>query len=63
MAIDLDRMGIGWRDAEMLGEHGGEHDMRHGGGIAAQEAVDIGALQPGIGQCQLGGAAHEVNGR
>ena len=48
-AADLHGMGIGRADAKMLGEHGGEHDVRRDRGIAAEDAVDLGALEPGVG--------------
>ena len=59
-AADLHGVGIGRLDAEMLGEHGRQHDVRRDGRIAAQNAVDLGALQPGIGNGKLGRLAHEI---
>ena len=59
-AADLHGMGVRRPDAEMLGEHGREHDVRRDRAVAAQDAVDLGALQPGVGNRQLGRLAHEV---
>ena len=59
-AADLHRVGIGRPDAEMLGEHGREHDVRRHGRVAAKDAVDVGSLQPGVGNGKLGRLAHEV---
>jgi hypothetical protein len=36
----------------MLGEHGREHDVRRDRAVAAEDAVDIGAFQAGIGISQ-----------
>ena len=60
---DLNCMGVGRFDPEMFGEHGGQHDVRHRGGVAAQEAVDVRALQSGIGDRQFGGTAHQIQRR
>ena len=59
-AADLHRMGVGRPDAEMLGKHGGEHDVRRDRAVAAQNAVDLRTLQPGVGNRHLGRLAHEV---
>src|SRR5437016_3338571 len=59
-AADLNRVRIGRANAEMLGEHGRQHDVRRDGGIAAEHAVDLCSRQPGIGNRKLGGPAHEV---
>ena len=59
-AADLHRMGVGRLDAEMLGKHGREHDVRRHRAVAAQDAVDLRSLQPGVGNRELGRLAHEV---
>ena len=59
-AADLDRVGVTRADTKMLGEYGRQHDMRRDGGVAAEDAVDIRAFQPGIVECELGGLAHQV---
>ena len=59
-AADLDGVGVGRFDAEMLGEHGRQHDVRRHRGVAAEHAVDLAALQPGVGNRQLRGLAHQV---
>ena len=59
-AADLHGVGVGRAYAEMLGEHGCQHDVRRDGGIAAEHAVDLGAFQAGIGNRQLRRLAHEV---
>ena len=40
-AADLHGVGVGRANAEMLGEHGGQHDVRRDRGIAAEDAVDL----------------------
>ena len=62
-AADLHGMGIRRPDAEMLGEHGGQHDVRRDRAVAAEDAVDFRSLQPGIGNGHLGRLAHEVERR
>ena len=62
-AADLDGMGVGRPETEMFGEHGGQHQMRHGGGVAAQQAIDVAAPKPGIGQRQFGRLAHQTERR
>ena len=57
---DLHRMSIGWLDTKMLGENGRQHDVRRNRRIAAENAVDLGSLQPGIGNRKLGRLAHEI---
>ena len=59
-AADLHGMRVGWLNAEMLGEHGRQHDVRRDRRIAAENAVDLGSLQPGIGNRKLGRLAHEI---
>jgi len=62
-AADLDRMRVGRPYAKMLGKHGRQHDVRRDRGIAAEDAVDLGAFQPGVGDGKLGCLAHEVERR
>src|SRR5581483_2166000 len=57
---DLNGMSVGGANAEMLGEHGGEHDVRRHRGIAAEDAVDLGACEAGVSNGELGGLAHEI---
>lgn len=59
-AADLHGVGIGRTNTKMLGEHGGQHDMGRDRGITAENAVDVGALQPGTGDRKLGRLAHQV---
>jgi hypothetical protein len=59
-ATDLHGVGIGRLDAKMLGKHGREHDVRRNGRIAAEDAVDLRSLQPGISYGKLGRLAHEI---
>ena len=59
-AADLHGVSVRRLDAEMLGEHGRQHDMRLHGGIAAQHAVDLAALEAGIGDRKLRRLAHQV---
>ncbi len=59
-AADLHGMGVGWADAEMLGEHGREHDVRRDRRVAAENTVDAGSFQSGVGKRKLGRLAHEV---
>src|SRR5439155_25161829 len=59
-AADLHGMRISWANAEMLGEHGRQHDVRRDGRIAAEDAVDLATLQAGVGNRKPGGLAHEV---
>ena len=59
-AADLHGVGIRRPDAEMLGEHGRQHDVRRHRAVAAQDAVDLGALQPGVGNRHLRRLAHQV---
>ncbi len=59
-AADLHGVGVSRADAKMLGEYGREHDMRRDGGVAAEDSVDLGALQPGIVERELGCVAHQV---
>ena len=59
-AADLHGVGIGRANAEMLGEHRGQHDVRRDRRVAAEDAVDVAAFQAGIGNRKLGGLAHEV---
>ena len=59
-AADLHGVRVTGADAEMLGKHGRQHDVRRDGGVAAEDAVDLGALQPGIVECGLRGPAHQV---
>src|SRR5260370_19752491 len=47
----------------MLGEHGRQHDVRRNRRIAAEHAINIGALEPGIRYRELGGLAHEIERR
>src|SRR6185312_1336980 len=56
----LDRVGVRGTDAKMLGEHSREHDVRRDRRIAAKDAVDVGALQPGVSGRKLGRLAHEI---
>src|SRR3569833_3094816 len=44
----------------MLGKHGRQHDVRRHRGVAAENAVDLGAFQSGIVERELGGHAHQV---
>src|SRR5581483_11454023 len=57
---DLNGMSVGGANAEMLGEHGREHDVRRHRGIAAEDAVDLGACEAGVSDGELGGLAHEI---
>src|ERR1700738_5594191 len=59
-AADLHGVRVSRANAEMLGEHGCEHDMRRDSRIAAEDAVDLIALQPGIGNRKRSRLAHEV---
>jgi len=59
-AADLHRMGVRRMNAEMLGEHGRQHDVRRHRRIAAEHAVDLATREPGIRQRQFGRQAHEV---
>ena len=54
-AADLDGVGVTGADAKMLGKDGRQHDVRRDGGVAAEDAVDLGALEPGIIECGLRG--------
>src|SRR5271154_4472226 len=60
---DLDGMRVRRADSKMLGEHRRQHDMRRNRAVAAENAIDLGALQPGIGNGELGGLAHKVERR
>ncbi|MGY4409813.1 hypothetical protein ACVWW4_001549 [Bradyrhizobium sp. LB7.1] len=44
----------------MLGEDSRQHDVRRDGGVAAEDAVDLGALELRIVECGLRGFAHQV---
>jgi hypothetical protein len=59
-AADLHGVRVGRTDSKMLGEHGREHDVRRDGGVAAEDAVDLGAREPGIRYRKRGGLAHEI---
>src|SRR5664279_5272869 len=59
-AADLHGVRVRRANAEMLGEHGRQHDMRRYRRVAAQDAVDLGALQPRIGNRKARSVAHEV---
>src|SRR5439155_12168232 len=59
-AADLHRVGVDGLDAEMFGEHGGEHDVRRDGGVTAEDTVDLRAFQAGVSDRKLGGLAHQV---
>jgi hypothetical protein len=59
-AADLHGVGIGRANPKMLGEHGRQHDVRRDGGVTAENAVDLAALQAGIRYRKLGGLAHQV---
>jgi hypothetical protein len=59
-AADLHGMGIRRPDTEMLGKHRGQHDMWRDRAVAAEDAVDFGSLQAGIGNRDLRRLAHEV---
>jgi hypothetical protein len=59
-AADLHGMGVARADAEMLGENGRQHDVRRHGGIAAEDAVDVRTLQPGVVERGLRRFAHQV---
>ena len=62
-AADLHRMRVRRVYAEVLGEHGRQHDVRRYRRIAAQHAIDLGALEPGIRDRKLGRPAHQVERR
>ena len=59
-AADLYGVGIGRANTKVLGEHGRQHDVRRNRRVAAENAVDVGSLQPGIGNGKLGRLAHEI---
>src|SRR5450756_1673087 len=59
-AANLHGMGVSRTNTKMLGEYGGQHDVRRDGRIAAEHAVDLAAFQPGIGHRERGGPTHEV---
>ena len=45
---------------KVLGEHGRQHDVRGHRRVTAENAIDLGPLQPGIGNRKLGRLAHEI---
>jgi hypothetical protein len=57
---DLHGMGVARLQTEMLREERREHQVRQGGRIAADQAVDLGALQARVGERCGGGGRHEV---
>ncbi len=59
-AAHLDRVGVGWANAEVLGEDRGQHDVRHRRRVAADQAVDVAPFEAGIGQCRRRSLAHQV---
>jgi hypothetical protein len=59
-ASDLHGVRIGRLNAKVLGEHGRKHDMRRNRRVTAENAVDLGPLQPGIGNRKLSRLAHEI---
>jgi hypothetical protein len=60
---DLNGVGIGGPDAEMLGKDGGQHDVRRHRAVPTKNTVNIGSFQAGIGNRQPGSLAHEVKRR
>src|ERR1700694_3580824 len=57
---DLHGVSVNRPNAEMLGEYGGEHDVRRDSAVAAEDAVDLAAPEAGIGNRKLRCLAHEV---
>ena len=62
-AANLNRMRIGGPNAEMFSENRGEHDVWRDRAVAAENAVDLGAFQAGIGDRELGRLAHQIESR
>jgi hypothetical protein len=46
--------------AEVLGEQRGQHQVRQGGGVAAQQAVDVLPREARVGQRERAGLRHQV---
>lgn len=62
-AAHLHAVGVVRVQAQLFAEQRGQHQVRKGGGVAAQHAVDIGAPQAGLRQRGVGGLGHQVQGR
>src|SRR6202165_1609032 len=57
---DLHGVSVSRPNAEMLGEYGGEHDVRRDSAVAAEDAVDLAAPEAAIGNRKRRRLAHEV---